>query len=117
MNKYIGTILFIFLQFSIYSQVNFQDSTVQIVAYWMSGETQNYEVNSLSYKIVENDTLDLEKVTYSATISILDSTQNSYLFAWTINDFNLFNVISCELFADKCFRSYQVLHLSSIYQN
>lgn len=54
----------------------------------MSGETQNYEVNSLSYKIVENDTLDLEKVTYSATISILDSTQNSYLFAWTINDFN-----------------------------
>lgn len=79
--------ILIVLSFKANSQI-LNDSTAQFVAYWGLDETQTYRVNQNSYKIKSSDTLDREKISYDAELTIIDSTASGYTIKWTYKNFD-----------------------------
>lgn len=78
-------ILVIIIMFSantIFGQINLDDSTVQIVAYWNAGDKQSYAVTLEKLKINESDTTLRETTTYDIEINVLESTDKTYTIQW-----------------------------------
>ncbi|RAI91555.1 hypothetical protein [Algoriphagus yeomjeoni] len=69
-----------------YAQINMEDSTVQVIAYWDLGEITSYSM------VLENITVNGEDTTFHGTTSylvdmeILDSTDVEYTVKWTYRD-------------------------------
>ncbi|MCA0445770.1 MAG: hypothetical protein LCH54_06040 [Bacteroidetes bacterium] len=80
--------LFLFLTISSISnaQINHSDSTVQIIAYWVKGDSDTYSISHEKFKVKDGDTSKTEIISYDAVLSIIDSTDEGYTCSWkTIN--------------------------------
>ena len=82
-------IIFIFNFTPIISQININDSTVQVIGYWNLGDKQTYLVSQEKYKIKGSDTTSRELTTYYVDIVISDSTKESYIVDWFYHDFKV----------------------------
>jgi hypothetical protein len=65
-----------------YSQMNFQDSSAQVISYWNIGEKYEYAVEYQKLKIKDQDTTSNETITYEVEVSVIDSTSNGYTVRW-----------------------------------
>jgi hypothetical protein len=69
------------------AQINFQDSSVQVISYWDLGEKYEYSVSLQNIKYTGEDTTSNETMTYDVEVSVIDSTQNSYTVRWFYKNF------------------------------
>lgn len=60
------------------AQINLNDSTVQVVAYWSKGDSYDYLYDYYKYNIQGKDTISWERTISKINITIIDSTENSY---------------------------------------
>ncbi len=65
------------------------DSTVDVLAYFNQGETYNYSVSDVQWKINGTDTVAVASTLTKATLSVVDSTKKGYLMEWRYTDFLL----------------------------
>lgn len=68
-------------------QINFQDSSVQVISYWDLGEKYEYSVSLQKLKYTDKDTSSNETVTYDVEVSVIDSTKDSYIVRWFYKNF------------------------------
>lgn len=68
------------------SQMNFQDSTVQVISYYELGESYSYSVEVEEYKVEAKDTFEHEFMYYDLDVTVIDSTENSYILRWTYSE-------------------------------
>ncbi len=76
------SIVTLLLRVNAIAQINFEDSTVQVIGYWNNGETQSYVVSLEKYRIKGDDTTSSEIVTQEVDITVRDSTTTSYTVEW-----------------------------------
>jgi hypothetical protein len=90
MKRKIG-LLFITILISLSSiaQINALDSTVQTVAYWNKLDMERYKITTEKYTIKTGDTISRELYTYDVTITIKDSTSDSYVKEWHYTNFRV----------------------------
>ena len=88
MNKLKLTLLFGMLTLSkVYSQMNFQDSSAQIITYWDLGEKYEYAVEYQELKYSDQDTTSNEIMSYDIEVSVVDSTSEGYTVRWFYKNF------------------------------
>lgn len=75
----------------LFGQMNFQDSSVQVITYWDMGEKYTYAVEDKTLKFSETDTTENETITYEIDVSVVDSTEKSYTVRWIYRDFHTTN--------------------------
>jgi hypothetical protein len=81
---------FLFLMiFKSYGQINMNDSTVQAIGYWDKGEKQTYYITQDKYKIKGADTTKRSIIKYYVDVTVVDSTENSYIIDWFYRDFDI----------------------------
>lgn len=80
-------LLIMILSITAKGQMNFQDSSVQVISYWNLGEKYEYVVSLKKLKYTETDTTSNETITYDVEISVIDSTENSYKIRWFYKNF------------------------------
>lgn len=69
-------------------QINFQDSSAQVISYWDLGEKQEYSISLQKLKYSDEDTTSNETITYDVEISVIDSTADTYTVRWFYKNFN-----------------------------
>lgn len=81
------------------SQINKEDSSVQIISYWKTGENQVYSVKDKKVQIKGNDTTIKRDNHYTVEMTVLSMTDKSYTIQWEYktgdsynksNDFDVF---------------------------
>src|SRR5690554_530595 len=87
MKNLLLTTLLLLIGLSSFAQIHMADSTVQVIAYWKKGETQNYLIRYHKLEISGNDTTRNVSSTCEVEINVLDSTENSYTTEWTYKNF------------------------------
>ncbi|MDH5603619.1 MAG: hypothetical protein OEY51_06760 [Cyclobacteriaceae bacterium] len=65
-----------------FGQINLDDSTAQVISYWNRGEKQSYSMSLQKIKLKGTDTTENVLMTYDVDITVIDSTENSYLVEW-----------------------------------
>ena len=70
------------------AQINFQDSSAQVISYWEVGEKYEYAIKLQKLKYTETDTISIETMTYDVEVSVIDSSQSSYIVQWLYKNFN-----------------------------
>lgn len=85
--KSIFTIILIVFTSAAFGQINMADSTAQVVSYWSIGDKQSYSVSLQKIKLKEADTTSNELMTYDVDITVIDSTENSYLLEWFYHNY------------------------------
>ena len=60
------------------AQINLNDSTVQVVAYWSKGDSYDYLYDYYKYNIQGKDTISWERTIFKINITVIDSTDNTY---------------------------------------
>jgi len=80
--KYILGVLLLFISHNLSAQINTKDSSVQVISYWDLGEKQSYDISLQTIKYREADTLSNELLTYTVDVSVVDSTEDSYIIQW-----------------------------------
>ncbi|WP_291530242.1 hypothetical protein [Bacteroides sp. UBA939] len=60
------------------AQINMQDSTVQVMAYWNIGDKYDYSYHHKVYTVENGDTVVAREYTSPFSIEVVDSTANSY---------------------------------------
>ena len=84
------TIFFVLiLAINLQAQINMNDSTAQVVAYWNLHEKQVYQVTHEKYKIKGTDTTYTDYWKYIVDITIKDSAANSYTIDWFYHDYEI----------------------------
>lgn len=84
------TIFFVLILASnLQAQINMNDSTAQVVAYWNLHEKQVYQVTHEKYKIKGTDTTYTDYWKYIVDITIKDSAANSYTIDWFYHDYEI----------------------------
>ncbi|MDO5664520.1 MAG: hypothetical protein Q4G63_04575 [Bacteroidia bacterium] len=86
MKTKILTLTLLLLSANLFSQINNEDSTVQVIAYWDLGEKQDYTVIKSKTKVVNGDTISIDSVRYDVELLVVDSTANSYTMQWIYKD-------------------------------
>jgi len=81
MNKLITIILTVFTT-AAFGQINVEDSSAQVISYWNIGEKQSYSMSLQNLKLKGADTTENILMTYDVDITVVDSTENSYLVEW-----------------------------------
>lgn len=90
MKKLSALIIFFAIPSILFSQINTEDSTIQVIGYWDLKEKQAYAVKYEKYKVKDSkDTTDREKITYDVDITILDSTAKSYTIEWYYKNYQM----------------------------
>lgn len=85
--KFFTSLLFLLaLSLPLCAQINLEDSTVSIVAYWIKGDSATYKVNSYKFRVEGSDTIVETSATYKVDIKIADSTESTYDVEWKIRD-------------------------------
>jgi hypothetical protein len=64
------------------SQINAEDSSVQIIGYWDNKEKHTYTVQYYKMSVQGNDTIVTDDISYKADILVTDSTATSYTVQW-----------------------------------
>jgi len=94
MKKILITIT-ILLSTSLYGQIDLSDSTVQVVAYWETGEKQTYDISFTKYTLQEiegdsyYDTTITDIIKHEVDITIMESTESSYTIEWLYKNFEV----------------------------
>ncbi len=70
-----------------YAQMNFQDSSAQVISFYNLGEKFEYGVIYQKSSYTENDTTSNEIMTYDVEVSVIDSTENNYVVKWFYKNF------------------------------
>ena len=81
MNKLL-TIFLTVVATSAFGQINMEDSTAQVISYWSIGDKQSYSMSLQKIKLKGPDTTENVLMTYDVDITVIDSTENSYLVEW-----------------------------------
>lgn len=89
MRKVLFIIVSIFISCTCFSQINLEDSTVQVIGYWDKNEKQVYKVVETEYKIKDEDTTSVDVLKYTVDITIVDSTADSYVMDWHYKDYEV----------------------------
>ncbi len=89
MKKTIILLYLLFIVLNLKAQINMNDSTAQVIAYWNKNEKQSYLVTSEKYKIVGADTTYTDFWKYQVDITVKDSTSNSYTIDWFYHDYEI----------------------------
>jgi len=84
MKRIIILLLEVLAFFPSYAQINMQDSTVQVVAYWEKGEKLSYVLTKSKYKINNTDSVLTRQIKY-VDVTVVDSTAKSYISEWVIH--------------------------------
>jgi hypothetical protein len=83
-----GMVLLLMMAFSMANaQMNFEDSSVQVITYWNLGETHEYSVSLHKLQYTANDTTSNETITYDVEVSVVDSSLFSYNIRWYYKNF------------------------------
>lgn len=82
MNKFQVLATSILFSSPFFGQINMNDSTVQVVAYWDNKEKQTYAISDEKYKVNGKDTTGRELITYEVDVTVKDSTAKSYTIEW-----------------------------------
>lgn len=85
MKRIIILLLGVLTFFPSYAQINMQDSTVQVVAYWEKGEKLSYVLTKSKYKINNTDSVLTSQIKYVVDVTVVDSTAKSYISEWVIH--------------------------------
>jgi len=87
--------------FSVYSQVNLSDSTVQVIAYWKKGDIRKYSVVNENIKVTGGDTVSKNYLSFDVTINVLKQKKDSYTIKWYCDNARLSEdrIIPKELFS------------------
>ena len=62
------------------AQINLNDSTVQVVAYWSKGDSYDYLYDYYKYNIQGKDTISWERTISKINITVIDSKRHSLWF-------------------------------------
>ncbi|MBC6993678.1 hypothetical protein QWY85_17035 [Neolewinella lacunae] len=81
MNKLFTLLLTLFAT-TAFGQISMEDSTAQVISYWSIGEKQSYSMSFQTIKLQGEDTTENVLMTYDVDITVIDSTENSYLVEW-----------------------------------
>lgn len=73
------------------------DSTVDVLAYFNKGETYNYSVSEVQWKIRGTDTVAVASTLTKATLTVVDSTKKGYLMEWRYTDYQLDDSVKSPL--------------------
>jgi len=87
MNQLQVLCFFLFLSGDIFGQINIQDSTVQVIAYWEMDETYDYSISLQRLQYSETDTILNETMTYEVEVSVIDSTTDAFTVKWFYKNF------------------------------
>jgi hypothetical protein len=71
------------------AQINVNDSTVQVIAYWSRGDKQTYSVINNKFKLKGTDTTSREHMSYEVDVVVKDSTARSYTIEWRFRNINI----------------------------
>lgn len=80
-------LILITVSINLHAQMNFEDSSVQVITYWDLGEVYEYEVSLQKMKYTESDTLSTETISYEVEVSVIDSTKDSYVVRWLYKNY------------------------------
>ena len=72
----------LFMGKNVFAQMNFQDSSAQVITYWNLGETYEYAISYQKLRYSATDTTSDETITYDVEVSVIDSTEDSYTVRW-----------------------------------
>lgn len=87
MRKTLLLLLLIGVYQNLFSQINLNDSTVQIVSYYSKGNNYKYHFQIMELSTADGDTTLLREYDSFYRISVIDSTEHSYLIeANSLND-------------------------------
>jgi len=86
MNRLFTIILTVFAT-TVFGQINMEDSTAQVISYWNIGDKQSYSMSLQKIKLKAADTTENVLMTYDVDITVIDSTENSYLVEWFYNNY------------------------------
>ena len=82
------TITLTIISFSLsFSQMNFEDSSAQVISYWDLGEKYEYEIEHQKLKYNDEDTTSNEMMTYEVEVSVIDSASSGYTVRWFYKNF------------------------------
>jgi hypothetical protein len=79
----------LFVSGSASSQINMNDSTVQVISFWDRMEKQSYTVLQEKTKLKGADTTSKEIIRYEVDITVIDSTAKSYTVEWLYKNFDV----------------------------
>lgn len=82
MKYFLLIIGFALFQQNAFSQINAEDSTVQVISYWEKGDIENYALTVKNIKLNGADTVSNEKIVYQIEIKVLDQTDSNYTIQW-----------------------------------
>ena len=86
MNK-LFTLILTVITSTTFGQIDMADSTAQVIAYWDLGEKQSYSVSLQKIKLRDADTTSNSIMTYNVDITVIDSTESSYLTEWHYHNY------------------------------
>lgn len=87
-------------------QINSEDNSVQIIAFFDKGEKQTYDFLYEKAKVKGTDTTTTVKVKYKVDITVVDSTATSYTIEWKYRDYHIDNA---DLMTKKLLAMYEGL--------
>ena len=70
----------------LFAQINMQDSTATLIAYWAKGDKLKYTAESYTYEIQDNDTICTKNCRELFTIEVTDSTADGYILKYLSSD-------------------------------
>lgn len=82
-------VMMLFVAMAMNAQVNMNDSTVQVVAYWNVGDSYKYKYTAKSYVVEKSDTIMERESTDLFTLTVTDSTANNYILEYKSLDSNV----------------------------
>lgn len=91
MKKLLLITLLLFSYIYSYSQINLEDSTVQVISYWDKNEVQNYKIINKKTKYNNDVIISSDSTINYVEVTVLDSTQNSYTIQWLYRDYKVNN--------------------------
>ena len=91
MKKLLLLTLFLFTYICSYSQINLEDSTVQVISYWDKNEVQNYKIINKKTKYNNDVIISSDSTINYVEVTVLDSTKNSYTIQWLYRDYKVNN--------------------------
>ncbi len=68
------------------SQINPENSSVQVIGYWDKNEKHTYDFLNEKSKVKGKDTIVTESISYKVDMVVLDSTATSYTVQWKYRD-------------------------------
>lgn len=72
---------------TVFGQINKEESSAQVVAYWSRGETQSYSVSHQKIKLEDADTTQNLIIVYDIDVTVTEEKKDSYTVEWYYHNF------------------------------